>query len=127
MAKQSAKSEAELRGCVLGCISAIFAFGSLGALWLWSNRLASLLMERVIISMVYGSDRYAAGLRIVKHNLLSDGSRIPGFYLFIWNISSFICVVLVTFPYVRLLQRWGLMSDDEKLKTPSGSRDKRVL
>ena len=71
--------------------------------------------------MAYGADRYSAGLRIVKKNQLSDGSRLPGIYEFIWVIATFICVVLVMFPYVRLLQRWGLLSDDEKSNSRSGS------
>ncbi len=107
-------ADAELAGCLVGAVGAVFAFSSIIVLFLITFGVASKLMERFVISMAYGSDRYAAGLRLVKKNFqLSDGTILPGGWALLDIVGTFICPCLVLFVYMRLLQRSGLLRDDE--------------
>jgi hypothetical protein len=107
-------ADAELAGCLVGAAGAVFAFASLGILFFITVGVASKLMERFVISMAYGSDRYAAGLRIVKKNFqLSDGTILAGRWKFVDIVGTFMCICLVMIPWARLLHRWGLLRNDE--------------
>ena len=118
-------SDKELAGCLAGVAGAAFAFGSVIALFFISVSLASKLMQRVVISMAYGSDRYAAGLRIVRKFRLSDGATLPGGWQFVFVLGIFLGVCLVVAPYVRLLQRWGLLRDEVKSPSRTDAQDKK--
>ncbi len=120
------KSDAELASCYFACAGAVFAFGSLIALFFVTVNLATKLMQRFVISMAYGPDRYAAGLRIVKKNFqLSDGTTLPGRWEFVFILGTFMCVCLVMFPYVRLLQRWGLLRSEDDSPPPEAKAKDR--
>jgi len=76
--------------------------------------IARMLMQRLVISMAYGADKYAAGLRIGKKSRLSDGSTLPGGCQVLYVVGVFICLVLVLFPYARILQKLGLLRDGDE-------------
>jgi hypothetical protein len=108
-------ADAELAGCLVGIAGAIFAFGSLIILFFVTINLASKLMQRIVVSIAYGEDRYAAGVRIVgkSHLHLSDGTPLGAGWKWMYVLGIFVCAVLVIAPYARLLQKMGLLRDDE--------------
>lgn len=82
-------------------------------------------MKRLVISIAYGADRYAAGLRIVRKDQLSDGTRLPAMYEFLYSFGTFICVGIVMVSYGRLLQYWGLLRDDEQRAGRTSLKDEK--
>jgi hypothetical protein len=74
--------------------------------------------------MAFGSDRFHAGLRIIKNNVspwrMSDGTRFyPGGYEAVFLLGNFFCIAVIVFPYVYLLGRWGFLrkGDDDDVKS----------
>jgi len=102
----------------MACLGAIFAFGSTIVVFLVACRLGYWVMQRVVISLAFGADRYAAGLRVVgKQDLhLSDGTPLGYGWKWVYMLGLFACVLLVAAPYVLLLQKFGLLrnGDDER-------------
>ena len=109
------QAERESWQMMLGCAGAILGFVSLPALFFVTCNLAFKLMQRVVISLAFGADRYAAGVRIVgkKGVRLSDGTPLPWGWELAFVLGVFFCVVLVLAPYHRLLQKLGLLRDDD--------------
>jgi hypothetical protein len=93
----------------------VFAFGSLLVVWLISLRLGFGLMQWAIVSLACGADRYAAGVRVAgKPSFhLSDGTALGYGWQWAYVLGVFACNVLITAPYVRLLQKLGLLRGDE--------------
>jgi len=112
-------ADAELMGCFFGLLGACFAFVSIIVLFLATVTVSFKLMERLVISMAYGSDRYAAGLRIVTKNfLMSDGTMLPGLWRAVYIAGVFGGMILVMAPYVKLLQKLGLLQDEDVKESP---------
>jgi hypothetical protein len=107
-------ADAELAGCLGGAVGAAFTFGSIVILWIVTTSAASRLMQYLVISMAYGSDRYVAGLRLAKKFRLSDGSTLPGRWQCAYIFGVLICQGVVLFPWYFLLRKCGLVRDDDK-------------
>jgi len=108
-----------LAGCLGAAAGAVFAFGSLIILFIVAVRISSGLMQRFVISMAYGANRYDAGLRIVNNKCkLSDGSFLPLGWEWLFMLGTFVGVCLILIPYCFLLQRIGLLRSDNDDKTP---------
>lgn len=53
-------------------------------------------MERIVLTILYGDGRYAAGLRIVNRSLLlSDGTTLPSKYHIVLGLPAFLMTVAV--------------------------------
>lgn len=85
-ARAARSSVSTARGCLGGLL---FMPGAPAAAFIGA-RLGSRLMQRAVLSILYGEYRYAMGLRIVnKQGLLSDGTHLREFPLFLVGAGGY--------------------------------------
>ena len=111
-ARKSAENEAENRRFMGACGSALFSLGSVIFVFFAASIAGRRIMERVVISLAYGTHRYAEGLRILKHERVSDGSSLSNSVAFLFSAGQFLILCAVLFPYIRVLQRFGFLRKD---------------
>jgi hypothetical protein len=80
-----------------GCLSLLLAYVGFPVVAITSFKIAYTILERPIISSLYGSDSYAKGLRATgKRGELSDhsGRRLPAGWFAVLAIGAFILSML---------------------------------
>ena len=98
-----------------GCLALLLAYVGLPVVGIISLKTTYTILERPIVSMVYGSDSYAKGLRVVgKNGQLSDGRRLPGGWFASLAIGSFIMAMPVLIGYYAILRAKGLWPEGEE-------------
>jgi hypothetical protein len=104
MMKRRGKPDGSGARSVLGCLLAPVAYIVAPAAAYFLTYHA---MERVVLTILYGEARYAAGLRIVNHFfLLSDGTTLPGKGRVFLILVPFLMVVAVV-ALGHLLVAWS--------------------
>jgi hypothetical protein len=99
------------------CAALILAYSVLVVLFFSTCTFAYKHLERPIIDCIYGSQAYAAGLRIVgRHGELSDGRRLPTIWSAARGLGSYIVSMPVWLGYVGILAFLGLFPPDRILK-----------
>jgi hypothetical protein len=98
--------------CPIGVtVCALFTFG-----------LAYKLSEWIVLRCAYGSDRYAAGLRLARtsKHFLNDGTRLPGHVEFIHGLVAFLILAAVLVTYMLIANALGLYWEDPDESSKKG-------
>lgn len=123
------QADREAWGCLLAGLGSVLWFGSSIVSAFIAFAISFGVMQRVIVTLARGADRYAAGVRIVgKKTLhLSDGTALSGGWQALYMIGLLVCVGLLVWPYSWLMQKLGLVQSEDDEKPASGKDSQHVF
>ena len=110
----------------LGCLMLWIALAGLVVLTFVSLRVAFIVIQRPLITHVYGPNSYSTGLRVVgRHGELSNGQRLPGDWTFALNVGVFAATLPILFVYIVTLRRLGMMPPDRLFELWKAKKEAR--
>lgn len=100
-----------------GCLVALLIYVGLPVVGFGSLKIAHKILQRPVISSLYGSQAYANGLRVVgRQGQLSDGRRLSVGWNYTLAVGAFVLSMPVWLGYLAILAAFGLFPPERVFK-----------